>query len=167
MTLTCLVKSRYDQVEFRPIEAAATGLVTAILRAEAFVEVVLIVTEYRYLGGTWPMFAALFLVPDIGIAGYLADRRIGATVYNLAHTYLAPALLALAGFILAAALPYLLALIWAAHIGFDRLAGFGLKYPSGFGVTHLGWMRPNSRANAGQCRSHWHLRNWPFHRKHD
>ena len=31
-----------------------------------------------------------------------------------------------------------LALIWAAHIGFDRLLGYGLKYGAGFGFTHLG-----------------------------
>jgi hypothetical protein len=29
-------------------------------------------------------------------------------------------------------------LIWVAHIGFDRLLGYGLKYPTGFGNTHLG-----------------------------
>ena len=32
-----------------------------------------------------------------------------------------------------------LALIWAAHIGFDRALGYGLKYAAGFGVTHLGF----------------------------
>jgi hypothetical protein len=26
---------------------------------------------------------------------------------------------------------YSLALIWAAHIGFDRMVGYGLKYPTG------------------------------------
>ena len=31
-----------------------------------------------------------------------------------------------------------LALIWIAHIGMDRLLGYGLKYPSGFRDTHLG-----------------------------
>ena len=31
------------------------------------------------------------------------------------------------------------ALIWAAHIGFDRLMGYGLKYETAFGATHLGW----------------------------
>ena len=30
------------------------------------------------------------------------------------------------------------ALIWAAHIGFDRALGYGLKYPTSFGETHLG-----------------------------
>jgi hypothetical protein len=29
-------------------------------------------------------------------------------------------------------------LIGLAHVGFDRLLGFGLKYPLGFGYTHLG-----------------------------
>ena len=33
-------------------------------------------------------------------------------------------------------LPY--ALIWLNHIGVDRLLGYGLKYPAGFGWTHLG-----------------------------
>ena len=29
-------------------------------------------------------------------------------------------------------------MIWLAHIGFDRALGYGLKYASGFGFTHLG-----------------------------
>jgi hypothetical protein len=29
------------------------------------------------------------------------------------------------------------ALIWIAHIGFDRLLGYGLKYISDFKHTHL------------------------------
>jgi hypothetical protein len=31
-----------------------------------------------------------------------------------------------------------IALIWANHIGVDRLMGYGLKYSDGFGWTHLG-----------------------------
>jgi hypothetical protein len=33
--------------------------------------------------------------------------------------------------------PLLLALIWVAHIGLDRMPGFGLKYPTEFNDTHL------------------------------
>jgi hypothetical protein len=29
------------------------------------------------------------------------------------------------------------AIIWAAHIGFDRVLGYGLKYPTAFADTHL------------------------------
>jgi len=32
-------------------------------------------------------------------------------------------------------LPY--ALIWISHIGFDRMLGYGLKYPTQFRDTHL------------------------------
>lgn len=28
-------------------------------------------------------------------------------------------------------------LIWLAHLGFDRMLGFGLKYPTFFKDTHL------------------------------
>jgi hypothetical protein len=31
-----------------------------------------------------------------------------------------------------------LPLVWGAHIGFDRVLGYGLKYPTSFGDTHLG-----------------------------
>lgn len=37
-----------------------------------------------------------------------------------------------------AALAGRIALVWAAHIGFDRVLGFGLKLPTGFRDTHLG-----------------------------
>jgi hypothetical protein len=37
--------------------------------------------------------------------------------------------------------PAPLLLIWTAHIGFDRALGIGLKYPTGFGDTHLGMRR--------------------------
>jgi hypothetical protein len=28
--------------------------------------------------------------------------------------------------------------LWLAHVGFDRMLGYGLKYGTGFGDTHLG-----------------------------
>jgi hypothetical protein len=37
-----------------------------------------------------------------------------------------------------------IALIWTAHISFDRALGYGLKYFSAFGDTHLGQLRRNS-----------------------
>jgi hypothetical protein len=30
-----------------------------------------------------------------------------------------------------------IALIWGAHIGADRMLGYGLKYPTAFKHTHL------------------------------
>jgi hypothetical protein len=57
---------------------------------------------------------------------------------HLAHTYAFPVGLT-AGCLLTgeAGLPVQIALIWAAHIGIDRVLGLGLKYPTGFKDTHL------------------------------
>ena len=49
-----------------------------------------------------------------------------------------PMTLMTAGFALAAPLVLSIAIIWLAHIGFDRALGYGLKYVAGFGFTHLG-----------------------------
>ncbi len=92
---------------------------------------------YQQLHGSWLWFAALFLVPDLFMLGYLANKRVGALVYNLAHTYTAPLLvfgvLRFAG----STLYDWLILIWVAHIGWDRLLGYGLKYDTAFKDTHL------------------------------
>jgi hypothetical protein len=80
---------------------------------------------------------ALFLLPDLSMLGYLRSKRIGAIGYNLAHTYSAPALLAAGQWFLSGQLSPLW-LIWAAHIAFDRMLGYGLKESAGFGFTHLG-----------------------------
>ena len=72
--------------------------------------------------------------------GYLADKQVGSWVYNTAHSYLAPGALALISWTIGGtfeATGFALAAIWAAHIGGDRLVGYGLKYPDDFNHTHL------------------------------
>lgn len=125
---------------------AVTGSVALTLRLEAALVLAGSILAYRSLEGSWTHFAALFLVPDLCMLGYLADSRWGARLYNLGHTYLSPVLLALLGLALGTAELDGPALIWAAHIGFDRLVGYGLKYPEAFGATHLGLKgRPSGR----------------------
>lgn len=109
-----------------------------LLRLEAALLLALSLYLYFRLGGPWLLLVLLFLAPDIGALGYLAGPRVGAAVYNLFHSYPAPALLALGGFAAHAPTVLLVALIWLAHIEFDRLAGYGLKFPDAFKHTHLG-----------------------------
>jgi hypothetical protein len=52
------------------------------------------------------------------------------------HSYIGPIVLCL--LLLAGGHTLGVPLVWSAHIGFDRLLGYGLKYPSSFGDTHLG-----------------------------
>jgi uncharacterized protein DUF4260 len=113
-------------------------LPTAFLRLEGLVLAGLSVLLYAVVDGSWVLFVLLLLVPDVGMLGYLRGTTAGALIYNLFHTYLLPALLITLGIVVGADLPVLLALIWFAHIGLDRMLGFGLKFPSGFGDTHLG-----------------------------
>lgn len=106
-----------------------------LLQLEGLAVLLLTATLYGGTGSSWWLFAALILAPDVAILGYLAGPRAGAIAYNALHTYLGPILLfAISrGDGTAAAV----ALVWAAHIGMDRAFGFGLKYASGFRITHL------------------------------
>jgi hypothetical protein len=85
----------------------------------------------------WWLFAVLFLAPGVFMLGYWANAKVGAALYNLAHTYVSPVILLLVGSIRTApeGAPY--GLIWLAPLGFDRMWAFGLKYPTQFRDTHL------------------------------
>jgi hypothetical protein len=93
---------------------------------------------YAAWGGSWTIYLLLFLVPDLSFLAYLSDAKFGALVYNAAHSYMAPVTLMTLGFGFASPLTLSIALIWLAHIGIDRALGYGLKYSTGFGLTHLG-----------------------------
>jgi hypothetical protein len=124
----------------QPISAlgAISGAPLAWLRLEGAAALASAMVAYSLLGGRWAVFALLFLLPDLSMLGYLAGRRAGAACYNAAHSYLGPALLAAFGLASNARGALLVASIWAAHVGFDRLLGYGLKYGTSFGDTHLG-----------------------------
>lgn len=106
-------------------------------RLEGLAALGLGVAVYSWLGQSWWLFAALFFAPDLLMLGYIRSARTGALVYNLGHTYAAPAILALLG-VVTGPLAFGLAAIWTAHIGFDRMLGYGLKLEAGFEQTHLG-----------------------------
>jgi Domain of unknown function (DUF4260) len=111
------------------------------LRSEGAGVLLVSIAAYLTIGGpVWPWF--LILLPDLSMFAYSFGPRTGARVYNLAHTYLLPLLLGLLGRLTGSTVLYDLALVWTAHIGADRLFGYGLKFPDAFGNTHLGQHRP-------------------------
>ena len=113
-----------------------TGL-RGMLRVEGLCELIVALVLYAHVSASWVTFAIAFLAPDLALLGYFVNARVGAAAYNVTHSYVGPALTAVAGLALApVALPF--ALIWAAHIGFDRTLGYGLKSDAGFAQTHLG-----------------------------
>lgn len=110
-----------------------------LLRVEGLAVFALSLLLYDKLHtGGWLLFVILFLAPDVSMTGYAAGAKPGALIYDLVHTYLGPIVLAGYGVLIHAGLAESLALIWSAHIGMDRMLGYGLKYATGFKDTHLG-----------------------------
>ena len=124
---------------------SVTGGVKTLLRLEGLTLFVGMVVLYAAWDGSWWIFAILFFAPDLSFLGYLSGPRIGALIYNAAHSYMAPVTLLTLGFGFATPLTLSIAMIWLAHIGFDRALGYGLKYGTGFGVTHLGRIGPAAK----------------------
>ncbi len=117
---------------------AVSGLPRLILRIEGGALAALAIFLYPRTGESWWLFVILILAPDLGMLGYAAGARIGALTYNILHVSALPFVLALIGLTAPSATLVALALIWLAHIGLDRMLGYGLKYDAGFAFTHLG-----------------------------
>ena len=107
------------------------------LQLEGLAAFALATTFYAGQHLHWWLYAVLFFAPDLSMLGYAFGRRVGALIYNLGHTYTLPAGLIGIGAILHSGPGVAVGLTWCAHIGFDRMIGFGLKYDSGFKDTHL------------------------------
>lgn len=122
----------------RTLSPAVSGTPRLLLRIEGFALFALATLGFALAGLSWWLYAALFLAPDLAFAAYGAGPRVGAVVYNALHTTIMPAALAALGLIFDATLLFGLAAIRAAHIGFDRMLGYGLKYETAFADTHLG-----------------------------
>ncbi|MFD1040550.1 DUF4260 domain-containing protein [Virgibacillus byunsanensis] len=100
---------------------------------------VLLISTYFYaaMDASWLLFILLLFVPDLSMLGYLFNNEVGAIIYNIFHSYILPILVVLIGVTFIISFVLIIGLIWVAHIGMDRMFGYGLKYPTGFKDTHL------------------------------
>jgi hypothetical protein len=108
-----------------------------LLRVEEACLLAAAVWLYAHLHFSWLLFVVLFLTPDLFMLGYLANVRLGAAMYNLGHWLLLPLGLLAFGYLTARPIATEVAIIWFSHIVFDRMMGYGLKYPTFFKDTHL------------------------------
>jgi hypothetical protein len=115
----------------------AASLPRLLLRLEGLAVAAGALALYVHGGHGWLLLVLLVLAPDLSMLGYLGGPHVGAIVYDAAHTLVLPVALGTAGVLADWELARQLALIWLLHIGTDRLVGYGLKYPTGFKVTHL------------------------------
>ena len=110
------------------------------LRLEGLAALVAGVAGYRAAGGDWLWLVPALLAVDLSMAGYLLGTHPGAIAYNIAHNWFTALIVLGLGLVTAVPLLQLAGWILIAHVGGDRLAGYGLKYAPSFGDTHLGWI---------------------------
>lgn len=93
------------------------------------------ITEFH-----WWWYPVLFLLPDIGMIGYIINSKVGAITYNLLHDKATAVILKIIGYAFGLHWVLLIGIIMFGHASFDRALGFGLKYHDDFKHTHLGWI---------------------------
>jgi len=109
-----------------------------LLRLEEFFLFGLALFLFTQLDYGWGWYALLFLAPDLSIAGYLANPRVGAWTYNLIHHKGLAVALYILGYVFSVQWLMLMGTILLGHSSLDRVFGYGLKYPDAFQNTHLG-----------------------------
>ena len=75
-------------------DGAVHSSVRLWLRLEGLTALLVATYLYAHEGGSWLAFAVLFFAPDVSFAGYVAGPRVGAALYNVAHSYVGPLILA-------------------------------------------------------------------------
>lgn len=108
-----------------------------LLRAEGSIIFAFSLLLYSELHANWILFVVLVLAPDLSMLGYVLGVQFGSALYNLIHALIVPLLLIAVSIVYKQLWLLPFGLIWTAHIGVDRLLGFGLKYPTRFHDTHL------------------------------
>lgn len=125
------------------VASEATSLVTpgsavrTILRAEGLPIFVAGAVGFGALGGLWLAFVPVLLAPDLSAIGSVRGTRLGSVTYNVAHNLVTAGALLGLGLWFGVGWLALAGTVAVAHIGMDRLAGYGLKYPTTFKDTHL------------------------------
>ena len=113
-----------------------------ILKTEELAQLVIALLKLGNfpVGMEWWLWIILFFAPDLSMAGYLGNARLGAILYNVLHHKGVAAIIFVAGFAGSEIYLQVAALILWAHASFDRIWGYGLKYPGSFHHTHLGFI---------------------------
>ncbi|GAB3799715.1 DUF4260 domain-containing protein [Virgibacillus kimchii] len=108
-----------------------------LIHLEGLAVLLLSVYFYFLVDYGWLFFILLLFAPDLSVLGYFADKKTGAVIYNIFHTYIVPVMCIVIALLFSIQLLLAIGLVWTAHIGMDRTVGFGLKYHTDFKDTHL------------------------------
>jgi hypothetical protein len=119
---------------------AVIGWPRTWLRLEGLAGLVAGIAGYHAAGGDWLWLVPALLAVDVSMVGYVMGSPSGSITYNVAHNWFTALAVLGLGLVANVAAVQLAGWVLVAHVGGDRLAGYGLKYPTAFGDTHLGWI---------------------------
>lgn len=119
-----------------------------LVRLEQAGLMLLALVLFAQLDYAWWWMAVLFFAPDLSMVAYGLGPAAGAALYNLVHHQGVAVLCYLAGLYLGIEGLMLTGTVLLAHSSFDRILGYGLKYPDAFTHTHLGWIGKDAHRNA-------------------
>lgn len=117
----------------------AMAIVIKIEEAAITAVAIYFLTKYNPGLSVW-LWILLFFSPDLSMIGYLVNARTGALTYNLFHHRAVAIVLLATGFWMHMDILISIGLLLAAHSSFDRMLGYGLKFPDNFKHTSSGWM---------------------------
>lgn len=123
-----------DKATARP----GLSLPRVLLHLEGAAVLVVATAAFFRLGHPWWLFLLLIIAPDLSLLALAAGPRVGGLIYDMAHTMIWPIILLGVGWWLGASLAVAVALGWLAHLGMDRMVGYGLRYLDGGKESHLG-----------------------------
>lgn len=98
-----------------------------LLKLEDITLVILSFYLFLTLDYAWWWFPLLFFVPDLSLAGYLLDTKMGAIIYNVIHHRALSILVYLAGSLMRFPGLQLAGIVMLGHSSFDRALGFELQ----------------------------------------
>ncbi|KMP22313.1 DUF4260 domain-containing protein [Bacillus paranthracis] len=108
-----------------------------IVHFEGLVVFIAAIYAYSLYEFSWIIFFLFLLAPDLSMLAYGINNYVGANIYNLFHTYIISILIVIIGAYFKIDIVIMIGLIWTAHIGMDRMFGYGLKYETDFKDTHI------------------------------
>src|SRR5699024_302243 len=102
-------------------------MVKMVLHMEGMIIFIGAMIIYGMMDYNWWLFIILLLAPDVSMLGYLKNEIFCSYIYYIFHTYVLAFLVIGIGYWTQTTLLIGIGIIWVAHIGMDRLFGFGLK----------------------------------------
>ncbi|MCU5473194.1 DUF4260 domain-containing protein [Bacillus paranthracis] len=108
-----------------------------IVHFEGLIVFLAVIYMYSLYEFSWVIFWVFLLAPDLSMLAYGINNQVGANIYNLFHTYIISILIVIIGVYFKIDIVIMIGLIWTAHIGMDRMFGYGLKYEADFKDTHI------------------------------